>query len=227
MAALKILHTADWQIGAVLNMVSGDDGAVLRERRFEMVADVARTATQEGADAVLVAGDVFETNDVHDRSIDRVLSALGGFAGPWVLLPGNHDPARGSSVWTRMAERGCAENVILATEEAPILRCDGRLAVLPAVLRRKHEALDTTAWFNAADTPDGVFRVGLAHGGIEGPRRRTAKRQTPSPGTAQRQRGWIISLWATGTVRAKSTGGPGMPAPRKRTVLDPSIPGMS
>lgn len=168
MSTLTILHTADWQIGKVFRNITGDAGAALRLQRFKTVAAVAALATEKRAEAVLVAGDVFDTDGVSDDTLRRTLAAMEGYAGPWVLLPGNHDPALASSVWTRIGALGKPDNVILATEEAPVVLCDGKLAILPAVLRRRHEALDTTAWFDGAETPDGAFRVGLAHGGVEG-----------------------------------------------------------
>ena len=168
MAALKLLHTADWQIGKVFRNIPGDAGALLRQQRFATVEALAGLAAEQAVDAVLVAGDVFDADGVSDDTVRRTLAALDGFDGPWVLLPGNHDAALASSVWTRMAALGKADNVILPVEDAPLLLCNGRLAVLPGILRRKHEPLDVTAWFDGADTPEGVFRVGLAHGSIEG-----------------------------------------------------------
>lgn len=165
---VKLLHTADWQIGKVFRNIPGDEGAALRLQRFDTVKKVAATAVAQAVDAVLVAGDVFETDSVSDDTIRRTLTALEGYGGPWVLLPGNHDPALASSVWTRIEALGRPDNVILATDAAPISLCDGQVALLPAVLRRRHESLDVTAWFDTAETADGAFRIGLAHGSVDG-----------------------------------------------------------
>jgi DNA repair exonuclease SbcCD nuclease subunit len=117
---------------------------------------------------VLVAGDVFDDNAVSDQTLRRTLEAMRGFAGPWVLLPGNHDAALAESVWTRMRRLGLLpDNVHLALEAEPLLLCSGRLAVLPAPLRRRREADDLTAWYDAAETPEGAVRVGLAHGSVD------------------------------------------------------------
>ena len=42
------------------------------------------------------------------------------------------------------------------------------LAVLPAPLMQRHTHDDLSAWFDAADTPPGLLRVGLAHGSVQG-----------------------------------------------------------
>ena len=119
-------------------------------------------------DAVLVAGDAFDANAVADRTLIQMVDALAAFAGDWVFIPGNHDPALADSVWTRLDHLGRPGNVHLALEPGKPLRLgDGRACVLPAVLRRRHEIDDLTAWFDGAETPEGAIRVGLAHGSVQ------------------------------------------------------------
>lgn len=163
---IKLLHTADWQIGKGFANFEGDAGALLRTQRIKTVDRIAQIANKQSVDVVLVAGDVFETNAVADETLRRTLNALQAFKGPWVLLPGNHDPALSDSAWTRLLRMGIAENVRLATASEPILLLNDRLAILPAPLQRRHEASDITEWFDAMVTPTGVFRVGLAHGSV-------------------------------------------------------------
>ena len=51
--------------------------------------------------------------------------------------------------------------------EQPLLLKGDALAILPAVLERRHEADDLTAWFDRVQTPAGAVRVGLAHGSVK------------------------------------------------------------
>ena len=104
---------------------------------------------------MLVAGDAFDSNQVHDRTIFQTLEALKAFPGTWVFLPGNHDAALAHGVWTRMRQMGLPDNVVIADQPAPILLWGDRVAVLPAPLRRHREALDQTEWFDGAPTPGG------------------------------------------------------------------------
>jgi DNA repair exonuclease SbcCD nuclease subunit len=162
----SIIHTADWQIGKPFANIPGDAGAMLREQRFHTIRRIAEVAREQAVDAVLVAGDVFDSNGVKDETIRRAMKAMEGFPGPWVLLPGNHDAALAESVWTRIMRLGVPENLLLAASPEPILLANGRIAVLPAPLRRKQEVVDLTEWFDATETPVDAVRIGLAHGSV-------------------------------------------------------------
>jgi len=89
----------------------GDAGALLRTQRLKTVDRIANIARDQRVDAVLVAGDVFETNAVADDTLRRTLNQMQSFNGPWVLLPGNHDAALADSVWTRLTRIGLPGNV--------------------------------------------------------------------------------------------------------------------
>ncbi len=165
--SLTILHTADWQIGKRFAQIAGDAGAVLRTQRLETVKALASIAQERCVDAVLVAGDVFEDNAVSDQTLRRTMNAMAGFSGPWVLLPGNHDAALTLSAWSRLRRLAVVpENIILATDTKPIELCGGRLCVMPAPLRRRHEVRDITGYFDSVTTSAAVFRIGLAHGAV-------------------------------------------------------------
>ncbi len=164
---ITLLHTADWQIGKQFANVPGDAGAALRLQRLETVKQIAQLAREREVDAVLVAGDVFDDNAVSDETLRRTMNALASFDGPWVLLPGNHDAALAQSAWTRLRRMGVVPgNVVLADAPEAISLCDGRLAVLPAPLQRRHDTRDLTQWFDGHHTGPETFRVGLAHGAV-------------------------------------------------------------
>lgn len=165
--SIKILHTADWQIGKQFANVPGDAGAALRLQRFETIKSIAKAATAHSVDAVLVAGDVFEDNAVSDETLRRTMNALEEYQGPWVLLPGNHDSAIAQSAWERLRSLDVVpENVIIADAPDPIFLKSDRVVVLPAPLQRRHEARDLTEWFDDYQTEVGVIRIGLAHGSM-------------------------------------------------------------
>jgi DNA repair exonuclease SbcCD nuclease subunit len=166
--AFRFLHTADWQVGKPFGAVPGDAGSELRGQRIRTVRRIAELAQARNVDAVLVAGDAFDSNDVTDKTLLLTLEALTPFTGTWVFLPGNHDAALAHSVWTRMREMGLPENVVVADQPEPVDRWGGRAVVLPAPLRRRREALDMTEWYGRAATPDRACRIGLAHGTVAG-----------------------------------------------------------
>jgi Calcineurin-like phosphoesterase len=166
--SVRFIHTADWQLGKPFANVPGDPGALLREERFAAVRRIAGLASERRCDAVLVAGDVFDSNFVSDGVIERLLSALDGFRGPWVLLPGNHDCRLSECVWTRLARRAAGERLIMLEEPRPVPLAEGQLVVLPAPLLGRRTLEDLTAWMDACATPAGAVRVGLAHGSVTG-----------------------------------------------------------
>ncbi len=164
--AFRFLHTADWQIGKPFGGFEAEKRGVMREARIETVVRIAALAESRRCEVVLVAGDAFDDNTVADRDVRRTLDAMAGFSGHWIMLPGNHDALASVSVWSRLVRLGAGERVRVADRAEPILVGDGRAAILPAPLKRRFEAADLTAWFDAAETPAGAVRVGLAHGAV-------------------------------------------------------------
>lgn len=166
---LKLLHTADWQIGKLFGQFDADDAALLADARFGTVERLAALATAEGVDLVLVAGDVFDAQGVLDKTIHRLFNAMAGFAGPWVLIPGNHDAGLAESVWTRAARLNAIPpniHVCLQPEALPFPALGA--TVLPAPLTQRHTHADLTAWFDTAPTDPAHFRIGVAHGSVQG-----------------------------------------------------------
>lgn len=165
---LRLLHSADWQIGRVFSQFEPDDAAALFEARFHAVERLAALAVEHAVDSVLVAGDVFDAQTVSDKTIRRLFNAMQGYAGPWVLLPGNHDAALTESVWTRAHRLGAIPpNVLPCLEPAPRVVA-GKFAVLAAPLVQRHTYGDLTEVFVTAETPADLPRIGLAHGAVQG-----------------------------------------------------------
>lgn len=167
--SISFIHTADWQIGKQFANIKGDIAAFLREARFDVIKTLACLAKQYKADAILVAGDVFDANEVSDTTLRKTLNAMQEYKGPWVLLPGNHDPALAQSVWTRiknLPEK--TDNIILALTPEPISVANDKLLILPAPLKLRHEYKDLTEWYDTFHAPSTAYKVGLAHGSIEG-----------------------------------------------------------
>ncbi|MGE4335399.1 MAG: exonuclease SbcCD subunit D [Pigmentiphaga sp.] len=165
----RFLHTADWQIGRQYGRFAPDDALALAEARFAAVERLAQLATQHAVDAVLVAGDVFDAQTVSDRTIRRLLLALEGFGGPWLLLPGNHDAALAESVWERARRLRAVPGHVHILDAPGVHRFDAAgFAVLAAPLTQRQTAQDLTEPFDMLETPAGLLRIGLAHGSVRG-----------------------------------------------------------
>ncbi|KNY08491.1 metallophosphatase [Achromobacter piechaudii] len=184
------LHTADWQIGRQYGQFETDDAALLAEARFDVVARIAALAAERRVDAVLVAGDVFDTQGVSDRSIRRLFAAMTAYAGPWVMIAGNHDAALADSVWSRAAQLDCIPaNVHVPTRIGVVDLADINLAVLAAPLTQRHTYDDVTQAFDTLESEPGRVRVGLAHGSVSGRLPDTIDATNPiAPDRAERAR---------------------------------------
>jgi DNA repair exonuclease SbcCD nuclease subunit len=161
----RFLHTADWQIGRRYSRFEDEDAAALFEARFHVIERIVKLATQEKVDAVLVSGDVFDMQTIAERAIHRTFQAMQAYAGPWLMIPGNHDAALTESVWTRAERiRAIPDNVHVLTRPEVHSFADEGFAALAAPLSQRQTHEDLTAWFDTAQTPEGLLRIGLSHG---------------------------------------------------------------
>ena len=86
---MKILHTADWHLGKRL-----DDLSRLEEQQT-VLQEICEIADREGADAVLVAGDLFDTFNPPTEAVDLLYKTLKRLTAegrrPVIAIAGNHD----------------------------------------------------------------------------------------------------------------------------------------
>lgn len=164
---MRFLHTADWQIGKSFRFADDDTQAVLRAERLEAIQRIGRLAEQHDACAVLVAGDLFDVGNISTGTLLKPIERMRQFPlVRWHLIPGNHDAHFANGPWDRLQRQGLPDNVCVHVTPQPIPLVDERAWVLPAVLTQRHMAIDPTEWMNAAQTPPGALRIGLAHGSV-------------------------------------------------------------
>lgn len=97
---IKILHTADWHIDAPLRDFTDLQRRELRSSLLELPGKIADLCIREGCDLMLLAGDVFDGPYTRE-GYEAVYRALERVQVPVFISPGNHDPYREGSVWTR------------------------------------------------------------------------------------------------------------------------------
>ena len=90
---MKILHIADVHIGSPLSSVLS--GRLARERSAEILEcfiKTVRSGVNEGAQAVIIAGDLFDSRKVSQRTIEATLSIMRELSQVhFFILMGNHD----------------------------------------------------------------------------------------------------------------------------------------
>ncbi len=98
---LRLLHTADVHLGA-RHADLGDAAATQRERQFAAFRAAVTLAIEEHVDAVLIAGDLFDSNTQPKRSVERVAAELKRLTDAkirTVIIPGTHDCYDRSSIY--------------------------------------------------------------------------------------------------------------------------------
>jgi DNA repair exonuclease SbcCD nuclease subunit len=166
---VKLIHTSDWQIGKVFRFVDSAAMGLLQDARLRAISRLGELALMHGAAHVLVAGDVYDMEALSPRSVNQPMERMRNFPDvQWHLLPGNHDPHRPNGLWDQHMRKGLPENVSAYTTATPAVLEDEGMAILPAPLHRRRTLDDPTAWMDEANVPDGLVRIGLAHGTVTG-----------------------------------------------------------
>lgn len=170
---MKILHTADWQLGKPFASIEDEDNqALVRQARLDAIQTIGSIAGDEKVDAVLVAGDLFDSPSAKASVVSEALARMGRIPCPVYVIPGNHDHGGPGSLWTQpFFRRECenlAPNVHVCMEPAPVV--GERFVLYPCPLTRRAETGDTTAWLREEDVfldADAALpRVILAHGSV-------------------------------------------------------------
>ena len=79
--SFHFIHTADLQIGKKFGQFPDNIASKLQDVRMEVVKKIAELATKRNADAILIAGDCFETISVSDETLRRFRVMTEGFWG--------------------------------------------------------------------------------------------------------------------------------------------------
>ena len=160
----RLIHTADWQLGKPFGRFPQEVRTSLGEARFDAIDRIGVIACERDAAHVFVAGDVFDSTGPADRDIVQAVTRMGKAPCTWWLLPGNHDHARSDGLWSRVRKAAPPNVRVLDTPE-PIEMEEGTW-LLPAPLEHRRTREDPTSVFDSMATPDGVVRIGLAHGSV-------------------------------------------------------------
>ena len=116
---LKLLHTADIHLGAKFASLE-NKGASQREQLRATFKNVIATAIAERVNIVLIAGDLFDSNQQPQRNVDLVIeqfNLLGSNNIPVCLIPGTHDSLDSSSIYRKVDFEGKCPNLKIFADE--------------------------------------------------------------------------------------------------------------
>ncbi len=164
---MRFIHTSDWQTGKTFRLVDDETLAILRAERLEVISRIGNLAQQHGAQAVLVAGDIFDVTGVSLTTLLQPIERMRQFPGvEWHLVPGNHDAHGTDGPWERLLRTSLPANIKLHTTPEPQQITGTSAWILPAILTQRHSLADTSAPMDGMITPEGALRIGLAHGSV-------------------------------------------------------------
>ncbi|MEI2701026.1 MAG: exonuclease SbcCD subunit D [Baekduia sp.] len=193
---MRLLHTADWHLGRTLH------GASLLDAQLTSIGAIAEIAADEGADAILLAGDVFD-RALPPRDVvelwDEAMTRLAEIC-PLVVISGNHDSAVRLGVGARLLDRsgvhirvdpaGCGAPVVIGdccVYPIPYLEPDLVRDFLGAV-SRGHEAVLAAAMdrvrADLAGRPARTRSVVVAHAFVTGAETAPSERDLSVGGSA-------------------------------------------
>ncbi|MET1232243.1 MAG: DNA repair exonuclease [Candidatus Limnocylindrales bacterium] len=171
----RLLHMADVHLGARHHDL-GEAAATQRERQFEAFRRAIDLALTEKADVVLVAGDLFDSNQQPRRSVERAAAQFARLASAGirtVVIPGTHDVYDPSSIYrvndlaALAGQRSGEDMVVVLTPERPDVVFPALdLVVYGRVAFTKRMPSSPLDGFTTHDDRRARWRVGLIHGSL-------------------------------------------------------------
>jgi len=165
---VTILCSADWQLGMRRRFFGPDAQARYTQARLDVIERLADLARERSADAVVVAGDVFDANQVERHVVLRAAEALRDVGCPVLLLPGNHDSLEPGNVWTSAQWRRAVPRNVVVLEDTPVVVGSGGDAVdiIGAPWRTRRPATDPLGDLLSRLRP-GRRRLIVGHGHVD------------------------------------------------------------
>jgi DNA repair exonuclease SbcCD nuclease subunit len=164
---MRFIHTADWQLGMTRYFLNGEAQPRYSAARRDVVAGLGPLAADAGAEFVVVAGDVFEDNQLAPREVSQSLEAMRAIGIPVYLLPGNHDPLDAASVYTSALFTAERPDNVTVLDRAGVHEVRPGLQIVAAPWRSKKPTSDPVAGVLGDLPSDGVTRIVVGHGGVD------------------------------------------------------------
>lgn len=166
----RILHSSDLQLGMTRRFFDHDAQARYTDDQFNALRKLSALANEKGCDAVVIAGDVFDSVQPDRRIVARTIEALEAFSVPVFLLPGNHDADSPEALWSTGDLLNRIPAMITVLRDSTVHQvAGGRLEIFgaPWKSRRPDRDLVSDALEGLDPPASGVSRILVGHGGID------------------------------------------------------------
>lgn len=161
---VRFIHTADWQLGMTRHFLSPEAQARFTQARIDAIRTIGMVAREEGASFVVVAGDVFESNQLEPRTVRRTIEALRDVPVPVYLLPGNHDPLDASTIYRSATFVEHKPDHVIVLDDSSARQVAPGVEVVGAPWLSKRVVKDLVQAVTAELPPTDSARVLVAHG---------------------------------------------------------------
>ena len=159
----KILHTADFHLDSAFTALPEEKARLRRQEARQLTDRLVNYANDHGVELLLLAGDLFDSDQLYGQTAQELARSLARFRGHAVIAPGNHDFYAAASPYARLL---WPENVHIFREE--------RLQRLPFP---QYGCVVYGAAFTSPDAPagipgsldpedEGLARILLLHGEV-------------------------------------------------------------
>jgi hypothetical protein len=176
----SLLHLSDVHLGA-RHADMGDLAVQQRERQLAAFVRAIDVALAERVDAVLIAGDLFDSNAQPRRAVERVVAELGRLTSAGirvVIIPGTHDVYDARSIYRAFdlpamaGLRPGSDLLTVLTPERPELHLpDLDLMVYGRVFATKRAPRSPLQGFDVHADDRASWKVGMIHGSLRIPGR--------------------------------------------------------
>ena len=112
---VKILHAADFHLDSAFGALGEEQARQRRQESRKLVECLVEFANEQAVDLLLLAGDLFDSDDIFGQTGEDLALALGRLKGHAVIAPGNHDYYDPAGAYGRIL---WPENVHVFTEDA-------------------------------------------------------------------------------------------------------------
>ena len=162
---LTILHGADFHLDAPFAALPPDKARQRRAEQRELLDRLAGLVREEGADLVLLSGDLLDSGQTYQETVEALSRTLGQMEVPVFIAPGNHDCCGPRSVY---ANTPWPDNVHIFSTVAvesvalPQLGCTVHGAAFTTPQADRSPLMGFTA------PRDGQIHLMALHGDVEG-----------------------------------------------------------
>lgn len=88
---VRVLHASDFHLDSAYGGLSVEQGRRRRQESRDLVRSMVDYGNDHGAQLLLLAGDLLDSDAVYGQTAEELSSALCSFRGEVVIAPGNHD----------------------------------------------------------------------------------------------------------------------------------------